>query len=396
MVPPLPASEASLSVGQLRREQQLILNSVGEGIYSIDVRGNVVFINPKCAQLTGYDPDELIGRPAHETIHHTRADGSAHPVEECPIYAALRDGATRRISNDVFWRKDGRSFRVEYIAAAVKDDAGKITGSLVTFRDATERIVTDARLQLQAEQYQLLFRTHPSPMWIFDGKTSRILAANQAAVAQYGYSREEFLELTVVDLNAPETNSSSAEQTNFSGEVRHARKDGSIIFVHLYSGPIIWDSSSACVVTAIDITERKKMEETLRASRAQLETIVENLDEGVVVSDLDGNLLHWNSAALRLHGYTKEDHRNLTALVDTFELHELDGAAVSVDAWPLARILRDEPVRDWELRVRNKKVGLEKIFSYGGTLVRDETGKAHMAVVTIRDVTERIPSADNE
>src|ERR1700736_4554800 len=135
MVPPLPASEASQSVGQLRREQELILNSVGEGIYHIDVDGNVVFINPKCAELIGHDPDELIGKPAHETIHHTRADGSAHPVEECPIYATMRDGATRRVSNDVFWRKDGKSFRVEYIAAAVKDDAGNVTGSLVSFRD---------------------------------------------------------------------------------------------------------------------------------------------------------------------------------------------------------------------------------------------------------------------
>src|ERR1700756_4566858 len=75
-------------------------------------------------------------------------------------------------------------------------------GQLIPFRDANGEKVSDASLKLQAEQYRLLFETNPSPMWVFDVQTLRILAVNQAAVTHYGYSREEFLQLTIVDLRA--------------------------------------------------------------------------------------------------------------------------------------------------------------------------------------------------
>jgi PAS domain S-box-containing protein len=269
-------------------------------------------------------------------------------------------------------------------------------GQLVPFRDANEEKVSDAWLKLQADQYRLLFETNPSPMWVFDLKTLRILAVNQAAVTHYGYSREEFLQLTIVDLRAVEDASDlitalSGEDSpaHFSGEFRHKRKDGSFILAQIYSGPIVWQGTAARIVTAIDVTERKQAEEEARTSQAQLRTVFENLGEGVVVSDLDGNLLHWNRAALELHGYVDEERRHLTELVDTFALAETSGTPVPVENWPLARILRGENLRDLELRVRNVKAGWERIFSYGGTLVRATTSQPLMAIVTIRDVTAR-------
>ena len=269
-------------------------------------------------------------------------------------------------------------------------------GQGIPFRDANGEKVSDAWLKLQAEQYRLLFETNPSPMWVFDVKTLRVLAVNQAAVTHYGYSRDEFLKLTIVDLrpaeHAPEliaALSGEKASAHFGGEFRHKRKDGSLILAHVYSGPIVWEGVAARIVTAIDVTERKRVEEELRGSQAQLRTVFENLGEGIVVSDLNGNLLHWNRAALELHGYVDEDHRHLTELVDTFALADTDGTLVPVEEWPLARILRGENLRDLELRVRNVRAGWERLFSYGGTLVRDSAGKPLMAIVTIRDVTKR-------
>jgi hypothetical protein len=139
------------------------------------------------------------------------------------------------------------------------------------------------------------------------------------------------------------------------------------------------------------VSEQKQAEKALREREAQLATIVANLDEGVVVSDLNGHLLHWNRAALELHGYSdsEQDRRRFTELNDTFELRSLDGVLMPIERWPLARILRGEGIHDLELRVRRYGNDRERIFSYGGTLVHDALGQPLMAVVTMSDITER-------
>jgi PAS domain S-box-containing protein len=139
------------------------------------------------------------------------------------------------------------------------------------------------------------------------------------------------------------------------------------------------------------VSEQKQAEKALREREAQLHTVVENLDEGLVVSDLNGHLLQWNRAALELHGYgsSEQDRRRFTELVDTFELSTLDGAPVPVEQWPLARVLRGEKVHDLELRVRRIGSDWQRILNYGGTLVRDANNQPLLAIVTIGDITDR-------
>jgi PAS domain S-box-containing protein len=131
--------QAEEALASLRRQYELILNSADEGIYGVDIDGHINFINPKAAEMLKWTVAELLGKPAHATIHHTKSDGSRYPVEACPVQASLRTGATQRVTNDVFWRKDGRSFRVDYVSAPTKDKGGQTTGAIVTFRDITER-----------------------------------------------------------------------------------------------------------------------------------------------------------------------------------------------------------------------------------------------------------------
>lgn len=129
----------------------------------------------------------------------------------------------------------------------------------------------------------------------------------------------------------------------------------------------------------------------LKESKARLQTIVENLVEGVSVSDLDGQLRHFNRAALEMHGFASLDEcrRHLAEFGDIFELSALDGTVWSLDQWPLSRILRGEDLRDLEARIRRNDSNWKRVFSYGGTLVRDGDGQPMMAIVTIRDITER-------
>ena len=127
--------QAEKALASLRREYDLIPNSAGEAIYGVDLDGNINFINPKAAELLKWTVAGLLGKPAHATIHHTKSDGSKYPVEACPVHASLRTGATQRVNNDVFWRKDGTSFRVDYVSAPIKDEGAQTVGAIVTFTE---------------------------------------------------------------------------------------------------------------------------------------------------------------------------------------------------------------------------------------------------------------------
>lgn len=130
---------AAESLEQLRLHNELILNSAGEGIYGLDLHGNTTFANPASARMLGWTAEDLLGKPQHAIIHHTKPEGKPYPREECPIYAAFKDGAVHRVDTEVFWRKDGTSFPVEYISTPIRDDKNNLVGAVVTFRDITQR-----------------------------------------------------------------------------------------------------------------------------------------------------------------------------------------------------------------------------------------------------------------
>jgi len=123
----------------LRRQNELILNAAGEGIYGLNLKGNTTFVNPAAFNMIGWKLEEIIGKNQHQILHHSRPDGTPYPPEECPIYAAFKDGKEHRVDNEVFWRKDGSCFPVEYISRPIFNEDGKIEGAVVTFKDITER-----------------------------------------------------------------------------------------------------------------------------------------------------------------------------------------------------------------------------------------------------------------
>ena len=131
--------ESEITVEHLRRQNELILNSAGGGIFGLDIRGRTTFINPSAAKMIGFDANELIGMPLHILFHHTKHNGSPYSIEECPIFESLRDGVEHRVADEVFWRSDGTSFPVEYISTPIRDDKGQLIGAVVSFDDISER-----------------------------------------------------------------------------------------------------------------------------------------------------------------------------------------------------------------------------------------------------------------
>jgi PAS domain S-box-containing protein len=117
---------------------ELILQSIGDGICGLDAGGCVSFVNPAAAKMLGWPAEELHGKPLHNTCHHSKKNGKAYAAEQCPILGALHRQEGRLVVEDVFWRRDGTSFPVEYSATPIRNE-DDVIGVVVTFRDVTER-----------------------------------------------------------------------------------------------------------------------------------------------------------------------------------------------------------------------------------------------------------------
>lgn len=190
--------EAALE--RLRHQNELILNSAGEGICGLDARGRTTFVNPAASRMVGYELKELLGQPIHILLQKPliayRGEGKPaseeipngqfsnplaselgsapvrtvealavrsasakgvgvykcpapayqmpadHSPQDCPIYASLQDGSVHHLTNEVFWRKDGSCFPVEYVSTPIREQ-GAIVGAVVTFKDITERLAVE-------------------------------------------------------------------------------------------------------------------------------------------------------------------------------------------------------------------------------------------------------------
>lgn len=130
--------EAEEALHLATRQRELILESVGDGIYGIDLEGRLTFINEAGARALGYQAEQIAGCDIHEVIHHSHADGTPYSKSTSPILQALRRGESIRMRDEVFWRQDGTAIPVEYSANPLIDD-GRIAGMVVAFRDVTER-----------------------------------------------------------------------------------------------------------------------------------------------------------------------------------------------------------------------------------------------------------------
>ena len=143
-------------VRERTEELRQLLQSAGEGMYGVDAAGRLTFINPVALNLLGFTEEEMIGKEVHDLIHHSREDGSHYQKEDCPIFATWTHGTQNR-ATEAFWRKDGRSFPVEYTSAPIIKD-GNVVSAVVTFRDITERKQAEKELKEHMDELESFTR----------------------------------------------------------------------------------------------------------------------------------------------------------------------------------------------------------------------------------------------
>ena len=175
--------------------------------------------------------------------------------------------------------------------------------------------LSDEVLRDSEQRYRLLFEENPHPTWVFDVETLRILDVNRAAIRSYGYSREEFLTLTIQDLRAPEDVPALREEVptpaahrQIPGRSTHRKRNGTLIDVETSAHDVVYVGRQARVVVATDITHRLRVEAALRRSEERFRLMVEGVkDYGIFMLDPEGRVVSWNAGAERISGYRAEE-----------------------------------------------------------------------------------------
>ncbi|MBF8298459.1 MAG: domain S-box protein, partial [candidate division NC10 bacterium] len=251
---------------------RLILDSVGEGIYGLDLNGRATFVNPATASMLGYEAEELLGRPMHEVLHHSEPDGNPYPKEDCPIYAAFKDGAARRVTDEVFWRRDGTSFPVEYLSTPIVERR-QLRGAVVTFNDITERKRAEEALRETNDTLEAVIQASPMGITILDSD-GNVKLWNPAAERIFGWRKEEVLGRPLASIRPDKAEEHRAFRERvlrgeaFSDtEVVRQKKDGSLIDISLSTAPLrdAKGDISCAMGIMTDITERKRTEGTRQA-----------------------------------------------------------------------------------------------------------------------------------
>src|ERR1043165_84424 len=217
------------------------------------------------------------------------------------------------ISRNRNYTKLGTILHCEWYNSALYNDAGKLISVLSLVLDVTVAKRIEEALRKSEAQYRLLFESNPQPMWVYDVETLRFLAVNDAAISHYGYSRAEFLEMTIKDIRPPEDVqilsaylASATAEVDHAGEWRHRKKDGTAINVEITATRLNFAGRHAEFVLAQDVTERKRAETALRISEDRYRDLVDNSHELICTHDLDGKVLSVNPWAARVLGYPRE------------------------------------------------------------------------------------------
>ena len=239
-------------------------------------------------------------------------------------------------------------------------------------------------------RFRMLFYQNPLPMWVFDRETRSFLEVNDAAVAHYRYSRDEFLSMTIFDIrpreDAPKLEEDlRAQRSGFwdAGVWRHQLKDGRIIRVQVASHLTEWRGRDAILVVAEDITESKRNEEALRATEELFRTAFKEAPFGMCLTGLDGRYLEANGALCRILGYSPEELRGgaWASITHPDDLSVSRQAAVQLIAHP------GEPV-EFEKRYLTKPGDVCWVRLKISTVMNGE-GKPSHWIVHIEDITER-------
>ncbi len=251
---------------------------------------------------------------------------------------------------------------------------------------AIERSRIENALTHSEAEYRLLFERNPYPMWVYDDRSLRILAVNDPAIAHYGYSRAQFLLMTVGDLQLTAAGVDDIAAPDTGDHLKHRRKDGSVILVDVSVFPTSFGGSRAQLALINDVTEREAMARNISERDQMLSLLMDSTAEAIYGMDLNGKCIFANNACVRLLGY-----RGAAELLGR-DLHNMvhykyeDGTSYPIHDCPMQRSLHFGENQHVDDEVMWRKDGTALPIEYWSYPIR-RNGKITGAMVTFLDVT---------
>ena len=380
-----------------------IVEQSSEAIFSRGTDQKIISWNKGAEKLFGFSKEEVIGSTAEmlKFIRLASADISA---------AEKRISETGSWKADMeFFHKDGSSFFGTVTGNLIKNESGVITSFYFIVKDISlQRQLAQQLLKVNEEleekvkerteeisksenKYRLLFENNPLPMWVIDLQTFKFLDVNEMAILQYGYSRDEFLSMTAVDIR-PDEDQERFKNTDHTynihaidfnrGTWRHRKKNGTVILVEIIAHQIIFEGREARLILANDVTENKKAEQKLIASEKRFRALLENSTDIISMFDENFNIIYRSRSAARITGWSDEEvlHKRGTGNIHPEDRQEAESIVKKIMAIP------GKPFY-YSFRMLHKKG--HYLFVEGVLTNLLHMDSVNAVVFNFRDITER-------
>ncbi len=375
---------------------RFILSESRTGSWDWDLKSNSVRWTNEIWELYGLDKNSC--EPSYENWKQSLIEDDREKIER-QVFAALKKGAPFRVE----WRvryADGSLHWLMSRGVPFKESDGSVSRYVGTVIDITELKEAEQKRSESEERFRRLFETHSSVMLIIDDETNRILDANKAAEAFYGWSAKELGAMTVENLStdSPETLRINKEEIRSQNQRKFHSvdrlSDGSLRDVEVFTTPDIFCQRAVYYCIINDITDRKLAENQIFESKARLEAALESMNDAFFIFDAKNQIVEYNTAyALFLRFSDKKECMKQVGMLENipafFEVSLPDGTPAPLEQWAIPRALRGEACTNVEYHVRRKDTGEQWIGSYNFAPVRNREGVIVGAVTTARDITHQ-------
>ena len=352
-----------------------ILETMKSAVLLVGMDGRIRTANRATCSMLGYSASELVGAPVRTILDRDPNMSSGKILTSSGILEQM-----------TAWRSASGT-RIDVLASSsfIRDADGAPLGVVYVGTDFTDRRRADEALRESEHRYRTLFDCNPLPMWVYDVDTLRFVGVNDEAVRNYGYSREEFESMSILDVRPhEEADAVRALVPQLPERVgpaifRHKKKDGTLIDVDVSSFEFVSGGRKRRLVIGRDITEKQEAEKRLRASEARYRLLFERNLAGVYRISMDGRVLDCNDACARIFGYASRSEM-MAQDANTFYFDPADRDAL------IKQLREQRSVTNLEMRMRKRDGSAVWVLENVTLLDGRENGIFEGTVI---DITER-------
>jgi PAS domain S-box-containing protein len=413
--------EARGTLEEERSRYAALFEAAPVGYLVTDTHGIIQEANRAAAHLVNVPQQYLEGKPLRLYLESPRSTAYDRLLRRSlsnrsPENFPFGDQEELRLS-----ARGGKLRHILATVSSVRDAAGETVGLRWVLQDITERVRAEKEHELLLERLkaaygrsealaqelqewsvlETIMENTPAHLAYLDPDFN-FIHVNEAYAASSDHTKEELVGQNHFDLFPHEENRAIFRRVVETGEAAryHAKpfaypgEPGRTTYWDWTLAPVFDAQEEVCalVFSLLDVTEQVEARQRIAELVARDEAILNSLREGLIIFDMQGDVLHMNPAALRMHGFEawQERHSSLQDSTQLAELHDLEGNLLGPEEWPAGRVMGGESFVDYEVEVTHLDTGHEWAGSYNGTPVRYASGEVELGILTVRDITEEV------